>query len=92
MIVRGEVIQIPSSCPNVSTSFGRTCETITAISAFAARWSSRSFDSHPSLQFLVRLDSQRIDPQIWALGPFTALQDVAANSPLATGEMPSCVK
>jgi len=33
---------------------------MTAISALAARWSSRSFASQPSLQFLVRLDFEGV--------------------------------
>ena len=52
---------------------------MTAISAFAARWSSRSLGSQPSLQFLVRLDSHRIVPQIWLSRADDALQDVAAE-------------
>ena len=58
---------------------------ITAISALAARWSSRSFGSQPSLQFFVRFDSQRIVPQIWSSGPMTRCSTSPPNSPLGTG-------
>jgi hypothetical protein len=34
-----------------------------------SRWSSRSLDNQPSLQFLVRFDSHRIDPHCWPSGP-----------------------
>jgi hypothetical protein len=63
MAKRGSAIQTLSTRSNVSTSFGRARETISAISALAARWSSRSFPSQASFQFLVCFVSQKMVPQ-----------------------------
>jgi hypothetical protein len=61
------VTHTPSIKSNEWIPLGSVWETMTAMSAFAARWSSRNFGSHPSLQFLVRLDSHSIVPQYWCV-------------------------
>jgi hypothetical protein len=46
---RDSVTQTPSIRSKVSKPFGSACDTINATSALAARWSSRSLPSQPSL-------------------------------------------
>src|SRR5262244_3516534 len=54
-------------------SLGNASETITAKSPFTRRKSSLSFCSQPSLQALVRFDSQTVVPQQW---PFFVVHSV----------------
>ena len=80
---RGCVTQTPSTISKVSTPFGKLWLTITAISAFAVRWSSRNLVSHASLQFLVRLDSHRMVPLAWPPEPTTRCTTSPPYSPWA---------
>ena len=82
-----DVIQIPSTCRNVVTSFGSSVLTRTAICALAARWSSRSFGSQPSLQAFVRFDSQRMVPQTVPEASRTVWTTSPPWTPLPTGDL-----
>ena len=61
----------------VCTPLGRALVMISAMSALAFRWSSRSFASQISVQFLVRLDSHGGAAALIERADH-ALQDIAA--------------